>query len=77
MIIQTCGPEPEPEAMAQACRIAARWEGCNATIYVDDRTAEGWLQYGIDITRRDSVNSRAIYIALIQRTPGGAWEAHS
>lgn len=77
MIIQTCGPEPEPEAMAQACRIAARWEGCNATIYVNERTPDGWLEYGIDITRRDPANTRAIYIGLIQRRPDAEWESHS
>ena len=77
MIIQTAGPEPDPEAMGKACAIAARWQGCNATIYTSDRAPNGWLEYGIDITRRDNENSRAIFIGLIQRTPGAEWESHS
>ena len=77
MIIQTVGPWPDPEAIAKACAIVARWSGCNAIIYTAEREPSGWPEYGIDITRRDNENSRAIYIALIQRTPGAEWESHS
>lgn len=75
MIIQTQGPEPEPEAFGKACAIAARWAGHNATVYVNPRTAEGWLEYHVDIA--DANNKRAIMIALIQRHEGAPYESHS
>jgi len=75
MIIQTCGPEPDPEAMAKACAIAARWPGHNATIFTAERNSTGWLEYGIQITNQ--ANVRVIHIGLIQRTIGAEWESHS
>lgn len=77
MIIQTCGPEPEPEAMAKACALAARWlpTAMYCTVHTAERKPDGWLEYGLDICDADS--KRLIYIGLIQRTVGAEWESHS
>lgn len=75
MIITTHGPDPEPEAMGKTCAIAARWTGYDAKIYTAERTAAGWLEYGISIINYHG--KQAFYIALIQREPSAAWESHS
>lgn len=74
--IDILGGEPELEAFGEATKRLLRWNGeVTCDLYVRPRTADGWLEYGLDLKR--STGEREIYIAMIQRTPGAPWEFHS
>lgn len=56
---------------------ALTWEtnGNVVAIYLHPRQSNGWLEYGIDVTRPDG--KRVIYIGAIQREPKAKSEFHS
>ena len=74
--INILGGEPELEAFGEAAKRLLRWSNdITCDLHVTPRTADGWLEYGLDLKR--ATGEHQIFIGMIQRTPGEDWEFHS
>lgn len=61
--------------LAKALDVAARWDGCNAELYLAARQGTDWVQCTLRIDRGGDRDP--FIVGLIQRKPGDEIEAHS